>query len=374
MRLALCGNVFPADTPAAVCAALRGPVRELTGRLRDGGWIADIGFGLYLPQRVACDFRRDQARVAKLRSAIADSGATVWTANAFPFGGFHDRLVKERAFLPDWRDPERLQYTLTVAELLVELAPAAGTMSVSTCPLGYGPDARRSRRSLEHLRRVEEGFAELEQRSGVRVILAIEPEPDGGFERIGELASWIAEQLPDAKHIGVCWDLCHSAVVGESAEDVLAALAETKVPVGKVQVSAAMAAPGPLDAELAAQLQGYTSDPYLHQVRARFADGRAAAYSDLPRLLAQDPLPEIEDLRVHCHVPIHTLELEPPLEPTPWRAALQAARNAGIGDFEVETYTLRVLPSELRRGGMVGTMVEEMLACAAELQLLDQDS
>ncbi len=374
MRLALCGNVFPADTPAAVCTALRGPVRELTSRLRDGGWIADIGFGLYLPQRVAAEFRRDRARVSRLRSAIADSGATVWTANAFPFGGFHNQRVKERAFLPDWRDTERLQYTLTVAELLVELAPAAETVSISTCPLGYGPDARRSRRSVEHLRRVEESFAELQERSGVRVILAIEPEPDGGFERVGELASWIAEQLPDAKHIGVCWDLCHSAVVGESAEEILAALAETKVPVGKVQVSAALAAPGPLDAELAAQLQSYTADPYLHQVRARFADGRAAAYSDLPRLLARDPLPKIEDLRVHCHVPIHTSDLEPPLAPTPWRAALQAARNAGIGDFEVETYTLRVLPSELRRGGMVGTMVEEMLACAAELQLLDQDS
>lgn len=374
MRLALCGNAFPADTPAAVCAALRGPVRELTGRLREGGWTEDIGFGLYLPYRVAMDLRRDRARVDKLRSALAVSGAAVWTANAFPFGGFHDARVKERAFQPDWRDPERLQFTLAVAELLVGLAPEAGTVSVSTCPLGYGPEAVHSMESVEHLKRLQDGFRDLERQSGVKVLLAIEPEPDGGFERVDRLCAWLGEHLPDADRLGVCWDLCHSAVVGESPEDVLSALADSGVPLGKVQVSAALAATGPLDARLAAALEAFSEDPYLHQVRARDAAGEPMAYRDLPQLLAQDPLPPLEALRVHCHVPIHAEGLDRALRATDWRTPLAAAQAAGIEDFEVETYTLRVLPRALRRGGMVGTMVEEMLACAAATGLLDAQS
>jgi sugar phosphate isomerase/epimerase len=374
MRLALCGNVFPADTPAAVCAALRGPVQELSALLREHGWPGEPGFGLYLAHRAAREFRRDPARMAKLRAALSRAGVAVWTANAFPFGGFHGTRVKEQAFQPDWRSTERLQFTLDVAEVLAEIAPGEGVRSVSTCPLGYGPDAVRSARTVEHLQRVQEAFVDLEARTGQRFVLAIEPEPDGGFERVTGLATWIAERLPDADRIGVCWDLCHSAVVGETAEDVLATLQETGVPVGKVQVSAALAVRGRFGPAAAARLAAFADDPYLHQVRGRDLEGRPRAWSDLPRLLARDPLPEVEDLRVHCHVPLHHDDYGDGLTPTPWRAALAAAVAAGIRDFEVETYTLPVLPEALRAEGMVATMAAEMRACGSALGLVDADS
>ena len=367
MRLALCGNVFPADTPAAVCAALRGPVSELALRLRDGGWQGQPGFGLYLPRRTALEFLRERPRVAKLRAALSKAGVSVWTANAFPIGGFHGDRVKDQAFLPDWRSTERLQYTLDVAELLAEVAPGAGTVSISTCPLGYGPDAVRSPRSVEHLRRVQAAFVELEARTGLRVVLAIEPEPDGGFERVSALAEWLAGHLPGADRIGVCWDLCHSAVVGESAAEALTALQQTGVPVGKVQVSAALAVRGALDAAAAARLAAFSGDPYLHQVRGRHEDGRPAAYSDLVRLLDSEPLPQLEDLRVHCHVPLHHDDFGDGLTATPWREALATVAASGISDFEVETYTLPVLPPPLRAAGMVATLAAEMLACRAVL-------
>ena len=45
-------------------------------------------------------------------------------------------------------------------------------------------------------------------------------------------------------------------------------------------------------------------------------------------------------------------------------------RAAGVEDFELETYTLPVLPAEvLARDGVVGTMAAEMWACALALGL-----
>ncbi|MFQ5750179.1 MAG: hypothetical protein ACE5H3_12105, partial [Planctomycetota bacterium] len=140
-RLALCGNVFPSDTQGAVFSALEGPVTDWAQALRARGMGPRPGFGLYLSARAAEEMGASPARRKRLKEALERAGVEVWTANAFPFGGFHDTRVKERAFLPDWRSAERLAYSLQVAGILAFLMEPGSQGCLSTCPLGFGPDA-----------------------------------------------------------------------------------------------------------------------------------------------------------------------------------------------------------------------------------------
>jgi hypothetical protein len=48
----------------------------------------------------------------------------LYTVNAFPYGPFKGRTVKEQVYEPDWRTDERTQYTMNVAEILGDVAPA----------------------------------------------------------------------------------------------------------------------------------------------------------------------------------------------------------------------------------------------------------
>lgn len=373
IRLALCGNVFPGDTAASVFCALEGPVLQWAKRLRDHGFTGPIGFGLYLSDQASKQVLRDEAKLGRLAQALCRAGVEVWTANAFPFGGFHGTRVKEKAFLPDWRSKERLAFSCRVAEILAHLMMPDTLGSFSTCPLGYGPDARRSFQAVSHLQYMQEYLLLLQEKTGVKLTLAIEPEPDGSFERVPALAEWLSENVlesiaPDDRRVGVCWDLCHSAVVGETSEEVLHSLEETRIPLGKIQISAALQTQAGLNANNLARFSELAEDPYFHQVRGTLTDGRACAFSDLPKLLHFPDRESVHNVRVHCHVPVHCQDYGDGLRGTEWRNAVKAALDAGHRDFELETYTLPVLPEPfLQSRGLVGTMVEEMLACGESL-------
>lgn len=354
-------------------AAIRGPVREWSAQLLQRGAKPPFGFGLFFSASAAQAFTASAALKASLQQALADAQVVTWTANAFPFGDFHAAQVKEQVFLPDWRDPKRLTFTLQVAELLAQLAPAEEKdLSLSTCPLGYGKDALTDRRTLQHLHQAAEALKALGARTGKRLVLAIEPEPDGAFERVTDLAQWLADQVdPDLlPQLTICWDLCHSAVVGESTEQILETLKQTGVGVGKVQISSALHIPGHPSAEHLALLHDLTDDPYLHQVRGTDASGEPAAFADVPAFLSSTEPTGWSDLRVHCHVPVSATEFHSGLHATPWRPAVRMALAQGMSAFELETYTLPVLPSALLEAqGPIGTMVAESLACMAALSL-----
>lgn len=380
MRLAFCGNVFPAEDLAQACAVWEARLPEVAQRWRaTQGTAAPLpGFGLYWAAAALRQLEDAEAR-ARYRSLVGDGGWSIWTANAFPFGGFHAGRVKERAFLPDWRDPARLAYTVAASTMLAELMPAGSEGSVSSCPLGYGPDALADPVAAKQLRAAGEALDRLADQTGVSLTLALEPEPDGAFERVPTLARWLAREV-DHPRVGVCWDLCHSAVVGESAGEVLDALRDTGVKCGKVQVSAALRTTPGFGHEGRALLALLGDDRYFHQARAFDADGSCqASWPDLPVLLDdaawaasyEAAQPEGE-LRVHCHVPLHRAQFAPGLEGTEWRAMLRQALAAGIRDFEVETYTLPVLPGDL--GGesavpVAETVVEELSVTQGEIGL-----
>jgi hypothetical protein len=362
----LCGNVFPADTWEQVHHSLQGPVRQWAQGLQGN---VPPGFGLSLGANLAKDCLVNPHKGTALKTALDQSGVQVWTANAFPFGGFHSTLVKEKAFLPDWSHPERLAYTLQVAELVASWQEPGACVSVSTCPLGYGPVTRDSNEVIRHLERLAHGLSWIKTQTGVEVVVGFEPEPDGALESVTELCSWLAASGVSTQHIGVCWDLCHGEVVGESPAEAILAIQKNQIPVAKVQISSAITWQGPPSSADFAWLEGLARDRWFHQVRQRSADGPGRQWTDLG-LALEDLKATSKEVQtwVHCHIPLYKKRFGESMKATPWVSAVGTALEAGLEDFEVETYTLSTLPPEtLGADSVVLAMVKEYQSAEKEL-------
>ena len=88
-RLGYCLNVHPGETLEQVLAALRGPVTRARELARE-----PIGVGLYLAAAAVREVLGSRKALEQLRGALDGAGVTVFTANAFPVGGFHSDVVK----------------------------------------------------------------------------------------------------------------------------------------------------------------------------------------------------------------------------------------------------------------------------------------
>jgi sugar phosphate isomerase/epimerase len=336
LHLAYCSNVHPADELDGVIAQLD----RYAARVRERLDVPVLGIGLWLGRRVVADPAAAERLAAELRRLQLE----VVTLNGFPYQGFHAEVVKRDVYRPSWADPRRRYYTMGLAQLLAQLLPddvAEGT--ISTLPLGWrecwGQGAQDAARAT--LESLAGELAQLEETSGRRIRLALEPEPGCTIENVAQAAEFLAELAPD--RIGICLDACHLAVQFESADDALDSLAQSGVPVVKAQVSNALRVLQPSSPDGRALLGGFAEPRFLHQVRER-TNGTVAGVDDLPEAL-EGGLPGKGEWRVHFHVPVNDAEhtTQPELKQT--LAALVGTAVPATHHLEVETYTWSVLPS-----------------------------
>lgn len=352
LHLTYCLNAYPGESLEDQMAAAGRWARAVR---RAVGSAADLlGIGLRLGIRAAREADTPGGSDL-LRRRLDEESLYLFTINGFPYGAFHRQRVKEDVYRPDWRTRERLEYTCALARILAACRPPEGFGTISTVPVGFGADFR-SREDVEAARRgllaAARALAEIEERTGVHIVLALEPEPACLLETCEESLAFFeslwktagAERDVARRYLGVCLDTCHAAVVFERPVETWLRLTENGVPVPKIQISAALecgADPAPL-AELA--------DPvYLHQVRARCRNGERLSWLDLPDALREWPA-DLQIARVHYHVPLHW-EGCAGLSST--RALLDQSfwarlRSRAAPHVEVETYTYDVLPPELR--------------------------
>ena len=374
-HLAYCTNVHPGEDWAQVRASLEGPVAEVRARVAPGRRWA---LGLRLSGPAAVTLAKDPAELAWLRRWLDRQDAYVFTVNAFPRGPFHGTAVKERAYRPDWREPERLDYTLGVAALLAELAPDGIEPTVSTVPVtfrAFPRDADADAAMRANLVRAREGLERIAGRTGRRVRLALEPEPLCLLGTAREAADYLGalhRADPASRDwIGVNLDACHHAVEFEGAAEALRLLRAARVPVLKVHLSAALALP-PAEAALT-RLAAMDEPTYLHQTFLRRRDGAIERHADIPSGVAaarRDPA-AVTEARAHFHVPLHAGELGDGLRSTapelgPLLDAL-VADPAACDQLEIETYTWAVLPPALRAATVADQVVREYEWTLAEL-------
>ncbi len=343
VHLGYCTNVHPGEELAEIVAQLDRyavPVRERLATDR-------LGVGLWLAAPVAAELAASPPAVRRLRRELDARGLEVVTFNGFPYRSFHAPVVKRAVYQPDWTTAERLDYTVDLARILVELMPDdAARGSVSTLPLAWRTpwDDPRAALAAKVLDALAAQLSALHASTGRLVRVAFEPEPGCVVESTADAVAQLS--TVDTEYLGICLDLAHLACAWEEPAAALAALSGAGLPVVKVQVSAALGADQPDVA--GAALRGYAEPRFLHQTRS--AGG--AGTDDLADAL-DGKLPG--PWRIHYHVPLHAAP-EPPLHSTlpVLRAALAAllgGATARCDHLDVETYTWSVLPPAQRPTG-----------------------
>jgi hypothetical protein len=296
-----------------------------------------------------------------------------FTFNGFPIGDFHDEVVKHTVYEPDWSHEDRWDYTLMLAGLHVALAGDAKGVerSISTLPIGWpstpcGPVDMDA--AVDRILRVARVLCDQREVYGILTHLDLEPEPGCILQRASDVIDLFQRQLLPRgwmhrlgesdilRHLRVCHDICHAAVMFEDQAEVLAKYRAAGIKVGKVQISNAVRADlryrsARERSEVLSQLRAFHEPRYLHQTMiAEGADRRF--FEDLPAALEEYGTTDRagDEWRVHFHVPVFLHEI----------GALRTTQDAilsflramrpedEIHHFEVETYAWDVLPAEVR--------------------------
>src|SRR6516165_8151833 len=70
-----------------------------------------MGIGLWLSASAARKLR-EESHLAAFRDWLRERGLVPYTVNGFPYGDFHQKVVKHQVYLPTWQTRARLDYTL----------------------------------------------------------------------------------------------------------------------------------------------------------------------------------------------------------------------------------------------------------------------
>jgi sugar phosphate isomerase/epimerase len=390
VHLTYCTNIHAGETWSEVLASLKSHVPPIKAQISPR---APMGLGLRLSAIAAKALARPQA-LEELRGFLTEQGLYMFTVNAFPYGPFHGKPVKEEVYQPDWRRPERLAFTNRVAHILAALLPEDCIGSISTVPGAFkaiATDPGAARTIAGNIARHAATLVEIEAGTGREIVLALEPEPCCLLETVEETIAFfrdhllsdaaaviVAEQagldLPAARaalrrHLGVCYDVCHGAVEFEDPQLAFRRLQDAGIRIAKLQLSSALRLPQ-VDAASEHLLKAFDDGVYLHQVVER-RNGALTRWTDLgPAFQALRDGRAGGEWRVHCHVPIF-LERAGRLHSTqPVLKAALACVAAGFvaPHLEVETYTWDVLPPELRAGSRADAIARELAWVLGEVR------
>ncbi|MFH7026790.1 MAG: metabolite traffic protein EboE [Heteroscytonema crispum UTEX LB 1556] len=378
-HLTYCTNIHPGEEWNQVFANLQQYIPSLKERLAAK---EQFGIGLRLAEVAAKELLQGNT-LAEFKSWLNEHDLYVFTLNGFPYGGFHWQVVKDQVYAPDWSTQERLDYTLQLTRILAELLPNDVDGSISTLPLSYKPwfkgnqtfQALVLKNASLNIAQVVEAMVRIRTETGKLLHLDLEPEPDGLIENAAEVvdyfqthllplgSGYLAKRLKislDAaevlllEHVRICYDTCHFAVEYEDPLSVFKQFQSAGIKIGKIQISAALQVKLIEDTEqrqqLLQRLQPFAESTYLHQVIARYYNGRLQNYQDLETALPNLKHTTASEWRIHFHVPIFIRDYQL-LQSTQDDIATVLDllhSNHACNHLEIETYTWEVLPEGMK--------------------------
>jgi len=350
---------------------------------------APFGLGLRISNKASFELLEEN-RLAEFKSYLDEHGMYAFTINGFPFGAFHQTVVKEKVYQPDWRSDERRDYTLRLAKILAGLLPEGVDGSISTVPVsfkGWINTPEEIDETTDRLAELAFFLHQLKEDTGKTVHLGLEPEPCCYLETTDEFIHYYRDELmsggaqkmcalmncdlPFAKsilrrYIGICFDCCHMAIQYEDLSESLKKLAAEKILISKIHLSAALRLE---DVSKISLLEPYAESTYLHQVKASTSN-ELLSWVDLPEALEALPQQEgIEEMRIHFHVPLFwgsSGELQSTrsaMDETFWALV----KKLGVNHLEAETYTFDVMPEDIKKSSVVDSLVAELDWCINRL-------
>ena len=397
MKVGYCTNVHAGTSLDAVKSNLLQHAVEVRSELlrTTSDKSARLPVGLWLSNQAATELQEKQ--LLHWRDWLAENQLLPYTFNGFPYSDFHQAIVKHDVYLPTWAEQARLDYTVKLAQVLDCVLPANEVGTISTLPLGWPSDgfpadingtlgARSDSLLVASAKQLKLLAVELDrilQSSGRLIKVGIEPEPGCILDSADDIVNFFQRYLFDGqdvdrvrRHIGVCHDVCHSAVMFESQQTAISAYYEAGIDICKVQVSSAIEGvfDGNQNEETRRALQGFAEPKYLHQTCIQNADSDSIEFfEDLHVAIKQKTNIESAKLhgrwRVHFHVPIFMKSLgvlnTTQMQIADCVAALSQNRTdtdeaEPMPHFEVETYAWNVLPDQYQRVSLASGIAEEI--------------
>ena len=366
-HLAYCTNVHRGNNWAETFASLEKDVMQVKKKVCPDDPYA---IGLRLGAEAAEELSQPEM-LKNFKQWLEIQNAYVFTINGFPYGNFHGQRVKEKVYQPDWTEPARLSYTITLFEILAFLLAKGSEGSVSTLPASFKEfhSGDLPEDGYQHLLTCAKKIEELSVQHGLDLHLGLEPEPLGWFETTSETLVFFEELLKRAKdpelvrrRIGVNYDCCHLALEYEDAKEGLTSLQDAGIRLSKLHISSALqTSPNPGNLTT---LQNYVEEVYLHQVIEARHGEVVTRIKDLDLALSQTGggKMDADEWRIHFHVPLHASlgnglgdTREHVTDTLDWLADHpHACRH-----LEMETYTWEVLPDELRSLNVVDQVIKE---------------
>jgi hypothetical protein len=374
-QLTYCTNVHPGADWNQVFQNLQQFVPPLKARFSPD---RPFGIGLRLSGIDSHDLVQGD-EVEHFAEYLEANGLYVSTMNGFPYGQFHQTTVKEFVHAPDWREDERVAYTLRLIKVLARILPPGEEGGISTSPLSYkgwvsADDTAAWELQTRNVLKIADRLIRLKRETGQMIHLDIEPEPDGLLGDCAELIDYYQRWLlplgvpqiaadfgvgeREARdllldHIRVCFDTCHVAMGYEDPEELLNRFEEIGIKIGKIQVSSAVRVlfAGNDRQALATALRPFDESTYLHQVVQRNRDGSLTRYPDLYKALPAIEDAQIEEWRIHFHVPIF-IDAYESFGSTQEMIVrvLDLVKERNFTDqLEIETYTWDVLPAGMKQ-------------------------
>jgi len=338
----------------------------------------DVSFGIGLRlSNKASEELQNENNLLHFKQWLDTNNLYVFTMNGFPYGNFHNEIVKDLVHAPDWTTTKRVIYTKRLFNQLAYLLPEEQEGGISSSPISYkhwhnteNAKEKVLKTGAKNLATIVLHLSEIEKETGKYLHLDIEPEPDGMIENTSEFLSFYNDYLlPIAcksiqeatgidsekaqaliyRHITICYDVCHFSLAFEAPKDTFARLKKHHIKVGKIQISSALKIifDTKNNEAIWESLSTFNESTYLHQVTEKINDD-VIVYNDLPLVLAKKK--NHSELRAHFHVPIF-LETFRNLQSTQDQIieVMEYIKKEAISNhIEVETYTWNVLPDELK--------------------------
>ena len=375
-----CSNVHPGKSFAEYLKQLKAN----SVQVRESLHLDRMGIGLWFSAATAIQLK-SAIDYGRLIGFLDDNGLDAYTLNGFPYGDFHQDVVKHAVYLPTWASDKRLEYTKLLADLLSQLLVDQGLYksgSISTLPLGWpDQDVDHSWMNMcaDNLKVLARYLETIEAENRVTIRIAIEPEPGCVLQVGQQVIDFFNNYLLNGnenenqlvrRYIGVCHDVCHAAVMFEDQATLLDKLNDNQIGIYKLQVSSAIEArivPSSESNTAAAtskKLAKFAEDRYLHQTSLFKPSGDISFYEDLPLALQALQMEQEEmTARVHYHVPIYMSEFDG-LYSTQQQIIECLAwfeKNDADLDVEVETYAWSVLPTEMREPSLASGIAKELM-------------
>lgn len=378
-HLTYCTNIHPGEKWEDHFAQLRKYIPAVKQQVAPD---QPFGIGLRLANTASLELTKEE-NLNAFKAWLQQENCYVFTMNGFPYGGFHDTVVKDQVHTPDWTQADRVAYTVRLFRLLAALLPEGMEGGISTSPLSYKYWCNRCEEEKNsftesatlNMLLVVEQLARIHRSGGPLMHLDVEPEPDGLLENTDEYISWYMGSLLPAgipfimdklrvdeaeaasiikNHLQLCYDVCHFALEYEVPKQVLEQLRLYGLKVGKLQISAALKADLPAAAEARQKVidafRPFNEPVYLHQVIGRKTDGSLVRYPDLPQALEDAGNTDVVEWRSHFHVPVFAdrFEVLHSTQSDIVDVLTLQRQQPFTAHMEVETYTWDVLPQGLK--------------------------